>query len=240
MCARQMTGTSVAARSAGQHAGRLRVVEDHDVAGRSISASAAALAAQRRSYARAPPSPSGPPSPGAPCSRLCRRLVMRKNSAIALDDHPAAVDPGPAHVADQRAQHLRDAAAERRRVDVPDRVRAEQLVPRGDRLLEARQPSGGEHLGEALRVQRRDLDGLERHRARLLQGSPTMPRGQADRCLTRPRSPVASPPPVEWAAMADSADVGRDRIEIVPADDEAAARASEERSPPCPPCRTPR
>ena len=49
--------------AAGEHPGGLRVVEDHDVAGRTPRRARRALASQRRSYASRSASPSGPPSP---------------------------------------------------------------------------------------------------------------------------------------------------------------------------------
>ena len=172
MCARQITGTSAAARMAGSIpavCGSWRITTSP---GRSISTSAAALAAHRRSYALRSASPRGPPSPSAPCSRLCRRLVRRKNSASPSMTTQRPSTPGSADVADQRAQHLRDAAPERRRVHVPDRARAEQLMPPRDRTLERRQRIRRQHLGEALRAQWRDLDAFEWHAASLLQRRP--------------------------------------------------------------------
>ena len=164
MCARQMSGTSHAARSAGSMPGGLGVVEDHDVAGphrlgeRLRVGLAAALVggalrvAQRPAVAREAVEP------------VVQALGDAEELGIALGDDPAAVEPGAAHVADQRAQHLGDAAAERGRVDVPDRAGAEQRVRGRDGLLELREALAGQHLGEPLRAQRRDVNALERHR----------------------------------------------------------------------------
>ena len=118
------------------HAGGLRVVQQD----RRRRPSGSARPARRRYGAaartpRARPASSG--SSSAPCSRLCSRLVTRKNR-IALHHDPAHVQPGAAHVADQRAQHLRHLAAERGRVHGPQRAAAEQLAAAGDRLLERR------------------------------------------------------------------------------------------------------
>ena len=109
---------------------------------------------------------------------------MRKNSGVAADHHPARVDAGAARVADQRAQHLGDAAAVRGRVDVPERPPVEQLAPAGDRVLEVRQALGREDVAEALGVERRDGDVLERHGR-----DPTR---RADRQAARDRRPTST------------------------------------------------
>ena len=77
--ARQITGTSVAARRAGSIpavCGSWRITTSP---GRSISSSAAALAAHRARGARSRLA-EGPAVAQHPCSRLCMRLVRRKNS----------------------------------------------------------------------------------------------------------------------------------------------------------------
>jgi hypothetical protein len=99
---------------------------------------------------------------------LWSRFVTAKNPGVAGHDEPAGVDAGPARVADQRAQHLRDAAAARRRVHVPERPAVEQLTPAFDRALEAGDGVTADHLAEPLRRQRRhdhvlELGGLRRH-----------------------------------------------------------------------------
>ena len=93
---------------------------------------------------------------------------MRKNSESPVDHHPARVKPTAARVADQRAQHLGDAAAVGGRVDVPERPRLEQLAPAGERVFEGRERVGGEHGAQALGVQRSDGDLVKPHGASVL------------------------------------------------------------------------
>ena len=135
--------------------------------GRTVSASCAAFAASVALVdARAPPSPSGPPSPGDPCRLLWMRLVTRKNSRVAADHHPARVDPGAAGVGQQRLEELDHAAAAGGRVDVPDRASAEDDRRPCDRLRDGRIPVAQE-LAKALRRQGVDrlLAGPGRHHA---------------------------------------------------------------------------
>ncbi len=54
----------------------------------------------------------------------------------AVDHDPARVAAAAARVADQRAQHLGDAATMSRRVDVPEDPRGEQLTAPRERVLE--------------------------------------------------------------------------------------------------------
>jgi hypothetical protein len=77
---------------------------------------------------------------------------------LAVHHDPAGVDSGALRVADQRAQHLGDAAAECGRVDVPEDTTAQQLVPAGERLTECIHPVGGEDLAEAFRREWGDGD----------------------------------------------------------------------------------
>ena len=46
-----------------------------------------------------------------PVQAVVQALGEAEELGVAVDDHPAGVDAGAAHVADQRAQHLGDAAA---------------------------------------------------------------------------------------------------------------------------------
>jgi hypothetical protein len=112
-----------------EHPGGLRVVEDHDVARpqhlhqrRGVGGAAAVVSAAFRL------------AQGTPVARHAMQPVVEalretKELRVALDDHPAAVDSRSPDVADQRAQHLGDAAPDGCRVDVPDRARAEQITP---------------------------------------------------------------------------------------------------------------
>ena len=63
---------------------------------------------------------------------------------IAPDHQPSRIAPAAARVADQRTQHLRDAAALGGRVDVPERSRVQQLAPAREGVLERRECLGCE------------------------------------------------------------------------------------------------
>ena len=135
------------------HAGRLRIVQQHDVRGANALGhqlgvgGAAALVdgalglAQRSAVAIVSVQP------------VVQALCDAEELGVALDHDPARIDPTAARVADQRAQHLGDAAAVGGRVDVPERPRLEQLAPAGQRVLEGRERVGGEHGAQTLGVQ---------------------------------------------------------------------------------------
>jgi hypothetical protein len=123
----------------GQHAGRLRVVKEHDVARphhlyerRGVGGAAALVRGPLRLA-------QGPAVALRPVQPIVEPLCDAEELGVALDDHPATVEPRSADVADQRTEHLRDPASERRRVHIPDRVRAEELMPARERALKRRQ-----------------------------------------------------------------------------------------------------
>ena len=84
-----------------------------------------------------------------------------EEAGVAADDDPARVQSRAADVADQRSQHLGDAAAARRRVHRPQRVVGQQLLPARDRLLEPREAVGRQHVVEPAGRQRGDGDVRE-------------------------------------------------------------------------------
>ena len=145
------------------HAGRLRIVQQHDVRGTNALRHqldvvlAAALVggtlglAQRTSIACVSVQP------------VVQALGYAEELGVACDRYPARITPAAARVSDQRAQHLGDAATLGGRVDVPERPRLEQLAPAAERVLEARERVGSEHVSQALRVERSDGDVLEPH-----------------------------------------------------------------------------
>ena len=150
------------------HAGCLRIVQQHDVGGTNELCQqlgvldAAALVggalglAQRAAVAL------------LSVQSVVQALRDAEELAVTLDHHPACLAPTASRVADQRAQHLGDAAAVGGRVDVPERPRLEQLAPAGERVFEGSKRVGGEHAAQALGVQRGDGDFSESHRASLL------------------------------------------------------------------------
>ena len=113
-------------------ASRLRVVQDHDVAG----------AYRRGELGRVRPKHRlivdvlGLAEWIAIAVRAMEQVVQPlrdgKEPLVAVEDHPAGVDAGPADVRQQRFEHLGDAAAHRCRVDAHHRgsvqLLAEQLA----------------------------------------------------------------------------------------------------------------
>ena len=118
--------------------GRLRIVEQDHVAGPDERAAAPRRcgAAPARSGARSA-SPSGPPSPGVPYRPLWMRLVIAKNSWSPSMTSQRASIPAPAHVGQQRLQHLGHPAADGGRVDVQDRAPVQRRLRRVGHRLEA-------------------------------------------------------------------------------------------------------
>ena len=147
------------------HAGRLRIVQQHDVRGADaprqqlgVGGAGALIGGalglgQRAAVAVVSVEP------------VVQALRDAEELAVALDHYPACVTPTACRVADQRAQHLGDAAAVGGRVDVPERPRVEQLAPPGERVFEGRKRLGSEHAAQALGVQRSDDDVLKTHGA---------------------------------------------------------------------------
>ena len=161
MCARQITGTPVSS-SRGIIPAVCGSCSSTTSAGRIRAASASALRGAAALVDRALGSPERPPSSGA-VEAVVEALGDAEEVGVAVDHDPARVEPGAADVADQRAQHLGDAAAVRGRVDGPERPAGEQFPAARDGVLEARQPVRREHAAEALRMEAGDGDVDERH-----------------------------------------------------------------------------
>ena len=138
--------------------GRLRVVDDHDVAGAHVAGEprevlgehrlvdAAGLLVERAAVAL-----------GA-VQAVVDALGDGEELGRALDDDPARVDPGAARIADERAQQLHDAAALGGRVHVPDHVAVQEPPALVDRALEPLDLLRGEDRAEAVGAPRRDRD----------------------------------------------------------------------------------
>jgi hypothetical protein len=90
-------------------------------------------------------------------------LGQREERRVALDRHPAGVDVRGAHVADQRAQHLRNAPAPRGGVDRPQHAPAQHLLAARDRLFEIGAAVRRQDGAVALQVQGGDVDLVQRH-----------------------------------------------------------------------------
>src|SRR5215211_7607367 len=69
-------------------------------------------------------------------------LGHREELGVAADHEPADIDVQVLDVPDERLEHLRHAAADGRRVDIPDRPAGESLPEAGRRLNQFRQPLG--------------------------------------------------------------------------------------------------
>ena len=182
------------------HAGRLRIVQQHDVRG------ANALRQQLgvRGACALVGGALGLAQPAAVALVSVQPVVQALGDAeeltVARRSPPSARRPTAARVADQRAQHLGDAAAVGGRVDVPQRPRLEQLAPAGERVFEGRERVGREHTAQALGVQRSDRRPPQApwcKRSPLLSASADRPprqlggaRSQIDRgcCVQPPRT----------------------------------------------------
>jgi hypothetical protein len=144
--------------------GGLRVVEVDDVA-RPRTGHDAARARRERLLVEAPLALAERPAvAGVAVQVVVEALRDEEELAVLAQDRPARVDADAADVGQQSAQHLRDPAPARGRVDVPDRPSLEeQARPLGEAL----------HLGvlvadqrlEALERLRRDLDQLRARHA---------------------------------------------------------------------------
>ena len=137
--------------------------------------------------------------------------MTRKNSASPSITDPAGVDPGAAHVADQRAQHLGDAAAAGGRVDVPERASCQQLAPAIDR-----QPEALERFLAAITSSKRSGASVASSTSVRLIARPARMRaarrGSRRRGLgSRPRPASVRKPTVTCAGVAEHAHAHADR-----------------------------
>ncbi len=143
------------------HPGGLRVVQDHDVVGPQQRRQLVGGVAERR-LVRAPRLVVERQAvAGGSVQAVVDALRDLEERRVAVDHGPARVDAGAAGVADERPQQLRDAAAARGRVDVPDDARAEDLARLLDAGTELGQLRGGEHVGEVLGTDGGDVDVLK-------------------------------------------------------------------------------
>jgi hypothetical protein len=96
-------------------------------------------------------------------------LRDREELGVALDHEPDGLEAGTERVADERAEHLGDPAAVRRRVDVHDAAAVEQAAERRSGLEQLLDPLGPEDRAEASDVDR--LHGNPRREPGLHRGS---------------------------------------------------------------------
>ena len=105
----------------GNQARRLRVVDDHDVpllVSRGGRARGFGQACARKSHALA--LPELPSVAGRAVEAVVDSLRHREELGISGDHQPVRLEPDAAHVTEQGREHLRHAAAVRRRIDVHD------------------------------------------------------------------------------------------------------------------------
>ena len=115
------------APAAATSAGRLRIVHDDDVARAHHRRELARRSRARRARrARCSARRAASRRRRLPWMALCSRLVSAEELGRPFDHDPARVDAGAARVGEQRAHHLGDAAADRRRADVPHHAPLEQ------------------------------------------------------------------------------------------------------------------
>ena len=184
MCARQMTGTPFSTSGPTMPAvcgscrrttsrGRYALRQQVGVLGGDALVDGALGLAQRPAVA------------GVAVQAVVQALGDAEELGVAADGDPSRVDADAAHVADERAQHLGDAAAMSGGVHVPERPPVQQLTPAGHRVLELRQAVGGKDVAEARRIERRDRD--------IVQGArhdPTRDAGHASVGQASRRRPV--------------------------------------------------
>ena len=138
--------------------GRLRVVEEDDVAGLHPRDHLLALPRQRGVVRRPRGGVEPPCVTGDAVQPVVDPLGDGEELGVTAHHQPADVDPVPAGVRHEGAQHLRDAAAARGRVDVPHDAPVEQDPRRGDVGLEPFDALGREEGLEPLQGHRLDAD----------------------------------------------------------------------------------
>ena len=148
------------------HARRLRVVQEHGVAGahlgqqrlrvrrERVAVDARRRLVQRRAVAR------------GPVQRVMEALGEAEEVGVPLDHGPARVDALAPRVGQQRAQHLGHAAALGGRVHVPDGAPVEQLAAAGQRGAGAPEGVRLDDPAEAVEGVRAKLDLAERRHSR--------------------------------------------------------------------------
>ena len=139
-----------------REAGRLRVVQDHDVARADVREHARGVLPGDLLVDGALGDAERAPVAGGAVQGVVQPLGQAEERRDALDHQPARLDAEVARVADQRGQHLRDAAAGRRGVDVPDGAAGEALAQRRRTIAGGRDRLRADHALEQTERARRD------------------------------------------------------------------------------------
>ena len=123
-CRRSRCGTAddpgAELRERSYEARRLRVVDDHDVASSDRTADECAVGRERLLVDRALFLAELSAVAWRAVETIVDPLCHGEELAVALDDDPLGFETDPTHVAEQRREHLRDAAAGGCRVHVDD------------------------------------------------------------------------------------------------------------------------
>jgi hypothetical protein len=138
--------------------GRLRIVNERDVAGPDEREDVVGVAPHDALVAAVLGCPELAAVAGRAVEPVMDAFGDGEELGIPLDDEPAGVDPGPAHVGEQGLQHLRDPAAGRCRVDVVHRSSGERLLSGVGDLLEASHALRADERFEPGGVERLHLD----------------------------------------------------------------------------------
>ncbi len=136
----------------------LRIVQEHDVLRLDPLDQLARVRLGRRLVDRTRAIVQRPSIAGGAVERVVDPLGQLEELRRSADDQPARVDAGAAGVAEQRLEHLGDAAAHGGAVDVPDDPVAEEVSKLGRRLEERLHRIGADEGLEATEVPGPELD----------------------------------------------------------------------------------
>ena len=138
--------------------GRLRVVQDHDIAGAHARHQLGRIACHGRPIGLLFGGTERLPIAGIAVQEVVQPFGDAEEALIAADDEPTRVDAGTPGIGDQRAEHFRDAAADRGGIDVPHDPSSQEIAATGDAVVERLDVLAIEQGTDRSDRQRRDLD----------------------------------------------------------------------------------
>ena len=156
-----------------RQAGRLRVMDEHDVARAHGGGEVPGVVLEHRLVVAVFVLAERAAVPLTPVEVVVEPLGDLEEAGIALDHQPAGVDAGTANVRQQHAEHLGDAPARGRRVEAHDGRAGKPLTQPLAVIDETVDAIAGHDLGEQPRVLRREHHFVHR---RSCPGSPIEPR----------------------------------------------------------------
>ena len=120
---------------------------------------------------------------GGPVQPVVEALRDGEERRVAVDDHPARVDPETRPVADEEAQHLGDATAVRSGIDVPERGGSRCLHGSVGHGFQPGEPAGTDEAAQRGNRTRHDLDveGLDHGHSLAYAGPCRGPRQSSSR-----------------------------------------------------------